>query len=125
MLRQRRVCLLVLAAAVSASGVWADDKAPVPVKVRGLLPPGYKKLGLTAEQVQEVYRIRLANRAKIDELLAKVEQLKKEEKAALDKVLTPAQKERLREIRLGDLPKATTPAGPVETGTNRPTAEKK
>jgi hypothetical protein len=117
-MRRLRMGVVVLMAAVvacswSAGDNRADDKAPV--KVRGNLPPGFKRLGLSPDQTQEVYRIRSTYRSKIDELQAKIDQLKKEERLALDKVLTPAQKERLREIRAGETPK--TESAPTGKGT--------
>src|SRR4051812_21357393 len=113
-----RMGVLVLTAAVLACGWWAgdnraDDKTPV--RVRGNLPPGFKKLGLSADQTQEVYRIRASYRSRIDELQAKIDQLRKEERLALDKVLTPAQRDRLREIRSGETPRTErAPAGSGE-----------
>jgi hypothetical protein len=96
-----RVCLFVV---VLLAGVaCAED---VPVKVRGSLPPLYKKLGLNAAQVQQVYTIRAGTRAKVDQLQAQIEQLKRQEKVDLDKVLTDAQRNLLRELRAGPLPQA-------------------
>src|SRR5438034_11782292 len=124
-----RMGVLVLMAAVLACG-WragdnrADDKTPV--KVRGTLPPGFKKLGLSADQTQEVYRIRTSYRTKVDELQVKIDQLKREERLAVDKVLTTAQRDRLREIRSGETPKAEkAPADKGEVSEKKTTAEKK
>ena len=66
-----------------------DDKAPV--KARGQLPPNFKKLGLRDDQIQKVYRIRGDYKAKQDELRAKLEKLRSEEREAVEKVLTPDQ----------------------------------
>src|SRR5262245_4257365 len=83
-----------------------DDPAP---PVKGTLPANWKKLGLTYQQTREVYRIRGAYAAKIDALKQKIEALHEEEKAELDKLLTDAQKARLREIKLGETTKPKDP----------------
>jgi hypothetical protein len=111
--------VVVLMAAVLACGWWAggnraDDKPAV--KVKGTLPAGFKRLGLTPEQTREVYRVRSDYRTKIDELQTKIDQLRREERLALEKVLTPAQKERLREIRAGETPKTEAPGGKGDGG---------
>ena len=80
-----------------------DDKPP-PVKVKGSLPMHYKRLGLLDTQLQKVYKIRADTKAKADELRAKLDRLKADEKEQLEKVLTPDQLKRLREIRSGDKP---------------------
>jgi hypothetical protein len=79
-----------------------DKKDPDP-KVKGFLPAGWKQLGLSAEQTQQVYKTQAAYKAKIDALKQQIEDLKTEEKVELDKVLTKAQRDRLREIREKDL----------------------
>jgi Spy/CpxP family protein refolding chaperone len=80
-----------------------DDKKP-PVKLKGYLPQNWKKLGLRDDQVQKIYKIRADAKAKADELKAKLDKLKAEEKEQLEKVLTPEQLKRLREIRTGEKP---------------------
>ena len=70
-------------------------------KFKGQLPQNWKKLGLTDEQVQTVYKIQSKHNEEIDKLEAKI----KEHKAARDKelktVLTAEQKKRLEDILLG------------------------
>ena len=80
-----------------------DDKPP-PVKLKGTLPQHYKKLGLRDDQLQRIYKIRADSRAKQDELRAKIDKLKADERELLEKALTPEQLKRLREIKLGDKP---------------------
>jgi Spy/CpxP family protein refolding chaperone len=80
-----------------------DDKTP-PVKLRGQLPKNYKQLGLLDTQLQKIYKIRADARAKGDELRAKLAKLKDDETEQLEKVLTPEQLKRLREIRSGVKP---------------------
>jgi Spy/CpxP family protein refolding chaperone len=77
-----------------------EDKTP-PVKVRGTLPSGYGKLGLRDDQKQRIYKIRGNYRGKIEALQRQIDQLKVEERAAIEKVLTPEQLKRLRELRGG------------------------
>lgn len=72
---------------------------------KGILPANWRKLGLSSDQVKQVYKIQNGYDTKIDALKAQIEALKKAEKAELEGVLTPAQKDRLREIILGEVPK--------------------
>jgi hypothetical protein len=76
-----------------------DDKTPV--KVRGQLPPYYKKLGLSDDQRQKVLTLRATYKEKVDALRKKIDQLKTEEKQALEKVLTADQLKRLQVLRGG------------------------
>jgi Spy/CpxP family protein refolding chaperone len=107
-----RACVPVLFGAMlvlsgGLSGQEKDDPKPAkkdeggPTKFKGQLPPNWKKIGLTDEQVQTVYKIQSKHNEEIDKLEAKI----KEHKAARDKelkaVLTPEQKKRLEEILLG------------------------
>jgi hypothetical protein len=100
-----------------AGAAWSQDPAPPPVvKVRGTLPPLYKKLGLSSAQQQEVYKIRASTRMKVDQLQAQIDQLKRQEKVDLDKVLTDAQRALLRDLRAGPVlqaDKAPAPAAPA------------
>lgn len=74
-----------------------DEPKPQP-KLRGTLPPNFRLLGLTEEQKQQIYRIQNDFDAKIAALEAQIKKLKAEEKQAIEKVLTEAQRARLREI---------------------------
>lgn len=82
------------------TGAKPEDKAPA--KVKGHLPSYYKKLGLRDDQVQNIYRIRADYKVKIETLKQQMDRLKTEEKGALEKVLTPEQLKRLRELRSGE-----------------------
>jgi Spy/CpxP family protein refolding chaperone len=70
-------------------------------KFKGQLPANWKKLGLSDQQVQDVYKIQSKYNEEIDKLDAKIKELK----ATMDKerraVLTPEQKKRLEEILIG------------------------
>jgi hypothetical protein len=71
-------------------------------KIRGQLPANYGKLGLTDVQKQSVYKIRAEYKGKMDQLLKQLTKLRMEEKESLEKVLTPEQLKRLKEIRSGE-----------------------
>ena len=79
-----------------------EKKAEEPAKLKGTLPPNFKRLGLRDDQVQAIYKVRGDYRAKIDQLTKQITKLREEEKEALDKVLTAEQRKRLKEIRSGD-----------------------
>jgi hypothetical protein len=110
-----RLGVACLAAAVLCGG-WLlgddkkepDKKEPDP-KLKGQLPAGWKQLGLSAEQTQQIYKAQAAYKAKIDALKQQIEDLRAEEKAELEKILTKAQRDRLREIREKELPKDGPP----------------
>lgn len=78
----------------------ADD--PPTGRLKGQLPPYFKKLGLRDDQVQKIYKIRNDFRTKLDDLKKKMDQLKSDEKESIEKVLTPEQLKRLRELRTGE-----------------------
>jgi Spy/CpxP family protein refolding chaperone len=96
------VAALVFAVVVSA-GSFGDDKKPA-AKVKGQLPPNWSKLGLTDEQKQKVYEAQGEYREKIAELEKQIKDLRKQERTAMEKVLTDAQKARLKEILLEKAP---------------------
>ena len=75
-------------------------------KAKGTLPPNWNKLGLTDKQKQEVYTIQTEYRQKIEDLQRQIDKLRKEEQAALGKVLDDKQKARLREILTEKVPGA-------------------
>jgi hypothetical protein len=112
MFRLRIVAVALLVALVGAgwlqgqgNGKKGDEK---PKKLRGTLPQFYKKLGLRDDQVQQIYKIQMTHKAKIDELKRQIDDLKAKQKEATEKVLTPEQLKRLRELRSGT--KVTPPA---------------
>lgn len=104
MTRIRNLCGLLAVLLAVGWLVAADDKkagdepkAPTP-RAKGQLPPGFKKLGLTDDQVQRVYRIQGDYKAKIDELDQKIRELKRQQRVEEYQVLTDAQKARLKEL---------------------------
>jgi len=105
------VLILALLAGVVyfASGPsLAQKDGPAP---KGFLPANWKKIGLSDDQVKTIYKIQAGYDTKIDALKAQIDALKKEEKTELEKVLTPAQKEKLKEILIGGLDKDTPKDG--------------
>ena len=95
------VCLL--AVTVLFGGLVAGD-TPKPDATRGQLPPNWKKLGLTDEQVKKIYAIQADYRPKIEELEQKIKDLHAEELVKEVAVLTDAQKARLKEIAEEKIP---------------------
>jgi hypothetical protein len=77
----------------------SNDTQPSPTKAKGTLPPYFKALGLTDDQHQKVVRIHSGYKSKIDSLTEQIAQLRNEERAELNKVLSDTQRIRLRELR--------------------------
>jgi hypothetical protein len=73
-----------------------------PARVRGTLPRYYKQLGLSDEQKRAVYTVQGRYRDKIEALAEQIRKLRAEEAQEFEKVLTDAQKARLRELKLGE-----------------------
>jgi hypothetical protein len=78
-------------------------KPPDEPKVKGQLPAGWKKLGLTEDQVQTVYKTQAAYKAKIEAHEKAIADLKTEERVKLLEVLTPEQKTKLKDLKEKDL----------------------
>jgi hypothetical protein len=97
------ICLVLLLSGTGASG--QDKKEPDKkdtTSKKGLLPSGWKKLGLSDDQMQKIGSIRGQYKPKIDELKAQYkklkadeEKLKAEENQELVKVLTEDQRNKL------------------------------
>jgi hypothetical protein len=109
-----RLCGGVLVLVLAMMGAAYSQDTP---KFRGQLPANFGKLGLTDVQKQDVYKIRSDYKGKISQLEAQIKKLKAEEKESLEKVLTPEQLKRLKEIRSGE--KSTEKPKP------KPTTDKK
>src|SRR5262245_21925418 len=77
---------------MNSATTLADE--PSEIKVRGTLYPHWKEIGLTKEQIQQVYKLRADYGAQIDKLAAQIKKLRAEERAEAEKILTPAQKAR-------------------------------
>lgn len=63
------------------------------------LPKNYGKLGLTQQQKDRIYEIQGKYNPQISELEAKIKQLRSERDQMIESALTPAQRERLVELR--------------------------
>ena len=75
-----------------------DDKTDTTPRPKGQLPQGWKSIGLTDAQKTQIYTIQSNYRSKIDELEQKIRDLRQQERAEELKVLTDAQRARLKEI---------------------------
>jgi hypothetical protein len=70
-------------------------------RVRGFLPANYRKLGLSAEQTQKIYKIQNEYDDKIKDMEDKIAEMKAKRNKSVEGVLTEAQKARLKEILTG------------------------
>ena len=77
-------------------------------KAKGVLPKYYKSLGLTDEQKQTVYKVQTKFNGEIEKLQKKIDDLKAERNAEVEKVLTKTQLDRLKELKLGEKKDSTT-----------------
>ena len=101
----RGVFLVVAVALLAGSWLHGQDKKDdTPTKVKGVLPANWGKLGLTDEQKQKVYKVQNDFDAKIAALDKQIKDLKAQERGEMEKVLTDAQKARLKEILLDKVP---------------------
>jgi hypothetical protein len=97
MLRLRFLAPVFVVALLGSRFLMGDDKKEV-IIVRPSLPNYYRLLGLTPKQKNEIYKIRSKYAAEIQELRQKISDLQDQEKTDCEKILTDAQKNRLREI---------------------------
>lgn len=74
-----------------------DDKKEGTAKVKGQLPQGWGKIGLTDDQKQKVYKIDAKYDEEIDKLTAQIKELKDKKKKEQLEVLTAEQKKRLED----------------------------
>jgi hypothetical protein len=106
--------------------LFGDDTKKDTPKAKGTLPTNWSKLGLTDEQKQKIYSIRSEHRTKIEALQREVKELQKKELEECSKVLTDAQKARLREILTEKAPGGTSvkdvakPAADKKPTTDKP-----
>jgi hypothetical protein len=107
MIRCRVLVCLLGVALLAGSLVAGDTPKPADVKdpaPKGQLPASWKKIGLTDEQVKQIYKIQGDYRPRIEELEQKIKDLRAEELTKEIAVLTDAQKARLKEIAEEKLP---------------------
>jgi Spy/CpxP family protein refolding chaperone len=120
-MRSLRGGFLVLAVALLAGSMLQgqDKKDDTPSKVKGVLPANWGKLGLTDEQKQKIYKVQADYNDKIGTLEKQLKDLKATEKGEMEKVLTDAQKARLKEIL-----QSKVPAGDKKTDEKKPDDKK-
>ena len=118
-----RTIVFVMVLAGSGWLLADDDKKDPPTRTDGMLPAGFNKLGLSEAQWQKVYDTLFEYKTKIDELKNQIRDLEIKEGEELQKILTDAQKARLREVlaeRTGASPKADKKPDTNSTEPNKP-----
>ena len=112
MKRLSSVVTLMAAALLVSGSIWGDEPnqpTAAPVRVRRALPQNWNKLGLSDEQKQKIYATQAEYGVKIDALQKQIKELQSKQRDAMEKLLTDAQKTRLRELATEKLPKTTAP----------------
>jgi Spy/CpxP family protein refolding chaperone len=100
MLRFVVAATLVCASAVAlvtGVGLSGEDKKDPP-KVKGQLPPNWRKLDLDGAQITKIYTIQTRYREKISKLETELKKLREEERGEMFRVLTDGQKQKLRAL---------------------------
>lgn len=82
----------LVALSLSLTSVQAQDKK------KGALPANFGKLGLSDEQKQKVYSIQAKYKTEKDDLNKKLKKVTDDQNADVFGVLTPDQKEKLKEL---------------------------
>jgi hypothetical protein len=82
----------LVALSLSLTSVQAQDKK------KGALPANFGKLGLSDEQKQKVYSIQAKYKTEKDDLNKKLKKVTDDQNAEVFGVLTPDQKEKLKEL---------------------------
>ena len=78
-----------------------DDKG----KVKGQLPPGFKDLGLSKDQISKIYSIQAEYKKKINDLQTKINELKSSQNQEEFKVLTDDQRDKYLKAKGVDIKK--------------------
>ena len=100
---------LSLIVTTSVSQDAKKDKDDKKDKIKGMLPAGFKDLGLSKEQVNQIYKIQTEYNAKIKELQSKIDEMKKQKTQEEFKVLTPDQRKKYLEAKGVDTKDKTPP----------------
>ena len=79
--------------------VKVEKKDTAPTRVKGMLPANWGKIGLSADQKQEIYKIQAKHNAEIDKLEAKIKEIRGTRDKEMKAVLTADQQKKLNEIR--------------------------
>jgi Spy/CpxP family protein refolding chaperone len=85
------VGLVLLGLALAVGTGTSGEKG----KIKGILPAGWGKIGLSQEQKEKIYKIQADYKAKIKKLEDQVEELRAEMRAQERSVLTEEQKRKL------------------------------
>jgi Spy/CpxP family protein refolding chaperone len=93
----RRVGLITALAVLLVSSGWLLGDDPK-TTTKGRLPTGWTKLGLSADQRTQLYKVESEYQQKIEPLQQQIEKLRQQQRSDMLKVLTDAQRTRLREI---------------------------
>ena len=97
------MCLALFGSALLVTSGVSQEK-----KTKGQLPPGWKKLDLSKDQVIKIYDIQGKYKAKIRDLEKQIADLKIAERTDMAAVLTPEQKDLYRKLQLGEDTKKST-----------------
>ena len=95
-----------LAVGLLAGGfLMGDDKKPdePATKLKGKLPAHFRKLGLSDQQMQQIFKIEAGYADKVEALQKQLADLKKAEHHDIDNVLTDEQKAHLKELLTADV----------------------
>ncbi len=101
MLRRFLPCFFLCCGFILLGGHGFDEStAQETKKYTGRLPNGWRKLGLSKDQVQQIYKVQTEYGEKIEALELQIEKLEEEEKGEMLKVLTDPQREYLKKMLL-------------------------
>lgn len=100
--------ILLVGAGVSQDAKKEDKKD---TKVKGMLPTGFKELGLSKEQVLKIYSIQTDYNAKVAEVAVKLKELKDQKTTDEFKILTTDQQAKYFKAKGVVLPSAKDKAG--------------
>src|SRR5687768_3542693 len=84
------------------TGESGDKEKKTEGKIKGMLPPGWKDLKLTADQKKQVYDIQKTYKSKAQAVEEQIIDLKSQEKGEMFNVLNEDQKVLLRRISTGE-----------------------
>jgi hypothetical protein len=79
----------------------ATKKDDPPTKAKGVLPANWKKIGLSEDQIQQIYKAQGKYNDEIDKLEAKIKELRVTRDKEMKAVLTADQKKKLDDILTG------------------------
>lgn len=97
------LALFLGAAILVGISFWGETASAQRVKddkSAGRLPPNWRQLGLSKDQIQQIYQIQSEYRAKVKALEEQIKKLEQDEHQAMVRVLTATQREKLRKIYL-------------------------